>query len=309
METHMSMRTIVMVGGLAMATVSGAEAQRGRPRDPEAARAEANAAQARALFLEGQEAYARGEYERAIALWRQAFELDAAPALQYNLAQAYGRLGDVANELAALAAFVEAAAPNDPNVPTSRLRIDALRERMARTGVQLTGVAADAEVTVDDVVVPNPAEGAIVAPEPGSHRIHVRLRGHRPFDAVVEVVPGRTTEVAVVQDEIPEPPAPVAGYALLAGGGAMVLTGVVTGTVGFLDAPDTYTGTSAGDHVRRLGIVTDAMVFGGGAVAATGLVMVLLREDRESDGFDSAALQVLPYADRSGAGVVLGGRF
>lgn len=327
----MARRTILLVACLVLTGTQMAQAQRGRggaggastssggssaaggtstaSQASPTAEAAANTAQARAYFQEGQAAYARGEYEQAIEAWRRAYELQPAPALQYNLAQAYGRLGDFPNELATLQAFVDTAQATDPNVPPARMRIDALRQRLARTGITLSGVSPDAEVRLDGVVVVPPTDGSVMAPEPGPHRIHVRRRGHRPFDAVVEVIPGRTTEVAVDQPAIEAPPAPVVGYSLLAGGGAMLAVGAATGVIGFLKAPDTFTGTPEGDRVHRLGLTTDVMLIGGAATAATGLVLVLLRDRPESDEYDASRMRVVPYASATGAGLAIDGRF
>lgn len=310
-----------MVACLVLAGTSMAEAQRGRggtstptpPVDPAAAQAEAeaaaNTAQARAHFEEGQAAYARGDYEQAIEAWRRAYELRPAPALQYNLAQAYGRLGDFTNELATLQAFADSAPATDPNVAPARMRIEALRQRLARTGIAITGVSPDAEVTIDGEVVTLPTDGSVVAPEPGSHHVHVRRRGHRPFDIRVEVIPGRTTDVVVNQPAIEEPAPPIVGYSLLAGGGAMLAAGAATGLIGFLKAPDTFAGTPDGDRVHRLGISTDVLLIGGVATAATGLVMVLLRDRPESDEYDVARMRFAPYASATGAGLAIDGRF
>jgi len=58
-------------------------------------------ADARSLFRAGQELYRRGDYETAIAHWSAAYELDPRPLLQFNLSQAYGRMGKLVEERAA----------------------------------------------------------------------------------------------------------------------------------------------------------------------------------------------------------------
>ena len=61
-------------------------------------------AEAKTLFERGASAYRAGEYERAIALFRQADRLAPRAALSFNMARAHERLGQ-----RALAASVPAA--------------------------------------------------------------------------------------------------------------------------------------------------------------------------------------------------------
>lgn len=265
--------------------------------------------QARPLFLEGQRLYTAGEYEQAIVKWREAYALHPAPALLYNLAQAYGRLGDFQNELDSLRAYMAAVPENDPNAEPARARVTALETRLQRTGLSFTGLASDAELEVDGVVVPNPADGELVSREPGPHDVAVRRRGHRPFEARIEVVQGRTSSVEVVQPALDEVRAPIVGYALLAVGGAALGTALATGLVAFQRSPDAFAGTPEGDRAHRLALASDVTAGIGLAAAATGLVFVILRDRPESDGYDDTALRIVPVASADRCGLLLDGRF
>ena len=114
----------------------------------------ATAQDARALFQQGQAAYQAGEYESAIEAWERAYAMDPRPALQYNLAQAYGRLARVEEEAAALRLYIAGAlaagtASDDSQIVSARARLSAIADRIRRTGIQLTGVPAGAHVLVD----------------------------------------------------------------------------------------------------------------------------------------------------------------
>jgi tetratricopeptide (TPR) repeat protein len=85
-----------------------------RAQEGEGAGAQAEGASARDLFLRGQAAYRQGDYATAAELWSQAYAMDPRPQLQYNLAQAYGRLGRMEEERAALERFIAETSPDDP---------------------------------------------------------------------------------------------------------------------------------------------------------------------------------------------------
>src|SRR5688572_5769687 len=88
-----------------------------------------------ALYRQGETEYAEGRYEAAIALWERAYALDPRPALQYNLAQAYGRAAMFPEERRALELFLSRLAEEQPeelnsaDATSARARIAAIDER------------------------------------------------------------------------------------------------------------------------------------------------------------------------------------
>lgn len=78
-----TLRAFVAVSLLAGAAAAVAEP---RPADP--------AARARALFAEGDSHFRLREYDQAIARFKEAYRLEPAPLLLFNLAQAYRLAGD-----------------------------------------------------------------------------------------------------------------------------------------------------------------------------------------------------------------------
>src|SRR5687768_7164478 len=93
------------------------------------ATAEGAAAQdARALFARGQTAYQQGDYESAIRDWTAAYEQEPRPLIQYNLSQAFERLGRLDEARVALETYISRAEPGDPNQGDARARLAAIRE-------------------------------------------------------------------------------------------------------------------------------------------------------------------------------------
>ncbi len=72
---------------------AAARAQRKPPPPPPKA-VDPGTAQAKRLFDDGAAAYAKGNYEEAIHLWEQSYELSRRPLIFESIANAYERLGD-----------------------------------------------------------------------------------------------------------------------------------------------------------------------------------------------------------------------
>ena len=81
---------------------------------------------ARLTFVSAREAFVAGDYERALGLFRQAYELSQRPGLLYNIAQTLDRLRRDAETLQALRDYLEAY-PDAPNEPEVRARIRVLQ--------------------------------------------------------------------------------------------------------------------------------------------------------------------------------------
>src|SRR5262245_39858135 len=89
-----------------MAAPSVARGQAARGDAPDAGSREK---QARELFARGQTHYSLGEYEQAVADFRRAYELTAAPGLLFNIAQAHRLNGDCKQALEIYRHFVRLA--------------------------------------------------------------------------------------------------------------------------------------------------------------------------------------------------------
>ncbi len=303
------MRALVVVVAVALATVFGA--------------GKASAQEARDLFLAGQSAYQQGNYEAAIDAWRRAYELDPRPALQYNLAQAYGRLGRAEEEQAALQRFVDAAPAagtpeDDPQLTNARARLAAIEARVRRTGISLSGVPEGAEVRVDDEAQTTSSEWADpVQVEPGPHRVVVRLAGHHDFAASVVVRAGDVLLVPVQMMELPDTVVVEEGHSgmrlaavlTMSLGGAGLAAGGTLGLLALKKADGEIEGTPEGDRAMGFALGSDIALYSGAALAATGLVLLIVDNHRDGDGDGAAAVGLSPLVGAGTVGLAVDGRF
>ncbi len=150
------------------------------------------AAEARAAFRRGADLYKAGKYREAIDAFEAADRLKPSPALQFNIGQAWEKLGDPAAALAAFARYLrlDPAASNRESVQRS---VKALEGRLAATGRQMLHVEVDppgAEVRVDGV--PAGAAPVDAAFPPGSHALAAAAPGRRTATRDV-VLPAATS--------------------------------------------------------------------------------------------------------------------
>ena len=89
-------------------------------------------ARARELYENGAMLYEEGRYEDAIAAWEEAYDLSERPALLYNIANAYERIGDYEAALDALGRY-RAYAPASERESLDR-RLRNIEARMRESG-------------------------------------------------------------------------------------------------------------------------------------------------------------------------------
>jgi hypothetical protein len=299
--------------GLSVFVALGALALAGTATAQEAATAVATPPpgdDARGLFLRGQTAYSQGDYEGAASLWERAYALEARVGLQYNLSQAYERLGRLTDAAAALDSYVNGTSPEDERLPDARARLAAIRERINRTAMILEGGPEGAVLLVDGEDRGRlPRRDPLLVP-PGSHEIRVSAPGYHDFAASVAVPAGQSVDVGI--EMIPVSSGPSLGPILtMAAGGAVLITGLVIGGVA-LDqagrAPD-RTGPAAND-ARTLALVSDILWPVGAAAIAGGLVWLIIDLGSQStEESTTASLQVLPLAAPGLLGLSASGHF
>lgn len=269
---------------------------------------------ARELFQRGRGAYETGDFEGAVEAWQAAYEIDPRPLLQFNLAQAYERLGRLQESLDAYESFLAAAPSDAEDVPAARLRAAALQQRLARTGIMLRGGPDGAAVIIDGTERARlPRPDAITVP-PGSYRVEIVAEGYAPFESVIAVAPGAQVDVEVTMRALDDEPDPVQasdgggvstiGIAIAAGGGALLVGGAVTGILALGAAGDATTSEdSDADRARTLGLVTDILLGVGAAAAITGVVLMFVLG---GDDDEPRATTVAPFVgpDRVGLGAV-----
>lgn len=283
----------------------------------------ASAQDARERFQRGQVAYDQGDYEVALTEWRAAYELDAQPLIQFNIAQAAERLGQLPEAAEALDLYLSTAATTDPNQANARARRSALRERLAQTGVRLAGGPSGAAISIDGTewgLTPRPDA---ISLEPGSHRIEVSAEGFETFRSTVVVPAGQTVDVTVemtARDVAPPAATPsgvdpvetrvdsttdsngpgatpwiVAGTGVVLVGAAAALGAVALGKAN--DAPGSE--SDEADSARILGLTADILGITGAVAISAGLIWYFVGRN---SGADEESVRVSPYAgpDRAG---------
>jgi tetratricopeptide (TPR) repeat protein len=237
---------------------------------------------ARALFQRGQAAYSQGDYEGAITFWTRAWELDPRPLLQFNLSQAYERLGRLQDAVDSLQRFIERAEPTDPHQADARARSASLRERIGRTSVRVTGGPEGATILVDgEDRGRTPRPDPIQVP-PGSHRIVVRLAGYEDFNSTVVAPAGQTVDVPIEMTGAAPAASgggdvPVAPIVLFAAAGAAVVAGAILGPIALDQAGQAPARMSPeADTARGLALGADISFGVGLGFAVAGLVVFLV---------------------------------
>jgi hypothetical protein len=242
--------------------------------------------EARRLYKEGDKLYAEGDYEGAVRAFEKSYELSQQPALQYNLANAYERLGRYDDGVKALQAYEPHAAGDEREVV--RRRIKKLQERADQQRLE----KKDAAPTASPSSEPAPDAGAAPAAE----------------------TTAETTAVAT-----PASSPPVLGYVLLGVGAVGLGVGSYFGLQALSTKSDVEalcpdvggkkTCSSSADGPlssnQRNAIVADVGFGVGIAAVAVGAYLVFAG----GKSTETAATQLRPAAGRHGGGFSLIGTF
>jgi hypothetical protein len=180
-----------------LATCTLVVAMLGAQQGAQAQPAGSHGAEARTLFAEGEHAYRVGNYEESVVLWQRAYSLDPRPRIQYNLSQAFERLGRLQEAVEALDAYIRATPPDEPLYGEANARLSALRQRVALTGVRIIGGPVGSQIFIDEQ-----AWGATPRPDriplaPGNHQIVIVAPSGTRHEVAVAVPVGQVVDVTV----------------------------------------------------------------------------------------------------------------
>jgi hypothetical protein len=291
--------------------------------------AAAPAADARELFRRGEAAYSAGNYELAIREWNNAYSVDPRPRIQFNLSQAYERMGQLEAAMGALKKFLDSGDPDDPMYSDANARLSALQARLAQTGVVVVGGHEGGKILVDDKEWGRTPRPDKISVAPGSHVLVVQWPDGRPeFRTNVQVPAGQVVEVSLPADAgapvtTNQPVAveadsgggisPIVWYASGGALAALGVGGIVYGVVRGGDAvdcagegatsgtycPDPDAADSAGTQ-SMVGYVAGGVLLVGGAALITLGVLGIGSDDTESGsvstrcgvGFASASCRI-----------------
>ncbi len=298
------------------ATSTGGSAQTAPGGGDQAATGGASA-QARQMFLRGQSAYQQGDYDTAIQQWKAAYRLDARPLILYNLSQAYEHLGRAQDAVHALEHYIDTADPSNPYMADARARLAALRERVAHTGVRISGGPEGATITIDGHawgLTPRPDP---VPVQPGSHQLVIKHAGDEDFRSSVSVPAGQVIDVQVQMVHAQTAPVAAPGrspwpYVLMGAGGAFAIVALIVGGIasGAADAAPTRDGAQA-EGARGAAHAADGIGVTSLLMIAGGFVWWLLDAPAAPAHHDTAtaSLRLAPYVSPEGGGAVAVGRF
>lgn len=231
---------------------------------------------AKELYDKGDRFYAEGRYEKAVEAFREAYALSKRPLLQFNLANAYERLGRYDDAVASLRAYQPHATEQERD--TIAKRIDALELRAREQSAENKAAAVAPPAT-------SSAQPPPTVPQP-----------EVPVDP-----PSRPIAGYVLLGT---------GAAFLAAGAVLAIVSASAKS----DAEDQCAGgfcpveaEDALDRQRTFAIMAD-VGFGVGALGVgAGLLAIALHDPAPSKRTGAPTIRISP--SKTGAGVSLGGRF
>jgi hypothetical protein len=288
-----------------------------------------------ALYKEGVNLAAAGNWSAAVERFRRVVELRASPKALYTLGEAEEHAGQLSEARRSYRASLDAAraAHEGDVVDLAGQALGKVESRVPQITVRLDAATAahggDTHAAIDGHPVPI---GAATDVDPGDHEVRVEATGAGPFVRSVHAAEGQQQEVAARLEwravapepsprEAPPPPAaetsgPSPLVPIVVGGIGLALA--VTGLVIRLDGQSDYDGAAghcssgvcpsssiagAGNDARGRIILGTTLVGVGAAVGAGGAVYWLLSNRGPSTVQAGAAV------DGSGARAVLRGAF
>ena len=127
-----------------LAPLTMPDAAQAQPRGPRPRANDPKTVEAKRLFDEGADLYAKGSYEKAIAAWEKSYELSSKPLIFESIANAHERLGQARKAREYLAKWRAVAPPEEHELLDARLKN--LDERVARDDtLEATRAAAEAK--------------------------------------------------------------------------------------------------------------------------------------------------------------------
>jgi tetratricopeptide (TPR) repeat protein len=249
-----------------------AHAQPAQPSEPESPAL----AEARRLYIEGNEHYSAGRYTLAAERFIKAYNLSGKPALLFNLANTYERAGNYEKAAHYLRMYLNGGDVHDPEAVKARL------QRLELTLVE-NKKAADNQPPSQ----PKPEAPAPAAPVATHHASSV------PYYVAGAGFAAGTTAAIVFGLRARSERAEIASLCSEQNGG-------------------TICPTSAEDHLdneRRSALFSDIGLGVAAASVATSVIYYFVTRDDKATEPSRQALTIVPSANGVGVGVVATGRF
>jgi tetratricopeptide (TPR) repeat protein len=258
------------------------------------ARADDNEQRAREAFKTGDDHYAAGRYEESVKHFKLAYDLSKLPALLFNIANAYERMGEYEKAAEYLRQYLDS--PKAENVAS-------VRERIRR-------LELSAEARKRDQ--PSDAAGGEGGSQPASDQESASTAG--PAD-VTSGSPDATLQRDGAGRSRKSKALP---YTLLAVGAVGIAGGIGFGIVSKRAGDDAdelcnddnlcpRAAEAKLDRQRRFALASDISLGVGVAAVGAGVLLLLLRDDDKEP--ERSALRVTPSVGTAGFGVDLTSRF
>jgi hypothetical protein len=181
---------------LALAALGSARAY-AQPADP---------ATAEALFRQGRDALARGDYAAACPKFVESQRLDPSIGALMNIADCEEHDGHLTKawELwhEAIDQLLHA---NDDRVAVARVRAEAVDKRIPRLTLRLDGENPGARLARDGIELGRASLGVPLPVDPGSHLVTVTMAGHRDAEWSVKLAEGEARELVLDVGSVLEP--------------------------------------------------------------------------------------------------------
>jgi hypothetical protein len=247
-------------------------------------------------FRLGREAMTQGDYPKALRLFRRSQELDPGNGKVLNEAICEEKLGLFASAQKHLLEVQQQLPPGDPRAAMVKGHLDAVTPQVPHLRIQRApGAASETTVTLDGEPVAASSLGVDVPVDPGQHVVTATAPGatEKRYEVTLASSDQRTLEVAaqVTGAALPNPEPRGAAWTLgvvaLAAGGASLIAGIGTGVAAITKHASTVPQCPRGptmcppgeqpdiDTYNRLGAASTATFILGGALAATGVILVV----------------------------------
>ena len=159
---------------------------------PGLARAESPEAEVERLAADAVNAYKGADYKRAVELLQQAYEIRQVPALLYNMAKAYDKLGDIDKAYDTYRLYADSAAAEPKLKQRAEQRVAALAEAKRKKKAE--------ERAAEPPPPPPPPPAVVEAPKPvGPTAEERRAQAHDRFvrgrkrDRLITIIGGGAT--------------------------------------------------------------------------------------------------------------------
>jgi len=309
------------------------------------ARAQDDKEKAQAAFEAGKVKYEAGEYAAAAAAFREAYEIKPNWKLLYNIGQCEALAKRPGLALQAFESYLTEG--GDDISGERREEVLAEVERLRKMVGALKVKAPDGAVVIVDGVERDrtPLPGPIMIGAGITHQVKVVLGDDVLVDRPVrvsggqavtveaekeaEVAPAPEAGVGTNEGEEVQPPEPletddeaqplaVAGWIAVGVGGAAMIAGAITGGLALSkdkqledDCPDGECSPEhwkENDKMKDLAITTDVLIPVGAAIAATGVVLLIVSAG-DGEQVDDADVALAPIVGAGVGGLSLQGRF